>query len=624
MDSDRKDSWDSHSYEDPIRVGNWWYVRKKGSFQVVRFLSTDETQWDLSPQQIEEGIRTSIECLNPNLIDTSAFIYQSFEVGLCGKIGTLTLKVRSQEHYQICVIDLNTGNTITTLCHCGARSAISYDDSCVYYSVVTADGAIEQIRKRRVRGNRRDFPVLTIDPDEWCLFRATTSRQYVVVSHSTTDIIQMETNEKPERIIRGCEQLSSVHRLDSLNLNGAPCFIGLGVNSANENGLILIFGSDHLTSPGTWKWNIVDAETIEDYVLVCNRIVLYAKRGIQPRILVSESLDKHNPNADLTWKSFTAGEEKHYTDIELFRSSDPNCPLLRGIIQCPACPRVPFSFTISTDHSFPKHFPMPKCTQNHIVIQVSILSDDKTCLIPVTAILPQRKTDLSCNDPHIIIFVYGSYGLSIPLKYDPTIQYLVNQGMYILYAHVRGGGERGIAWHSQGCGRNKINSVIDYLTVAAHANQITGVQHTKLVAAGASAGGTIAAAALNKMPQRFAAAFLSAPFISPLRAVNDGTNPRRNRDIAEYGDPANYQEIEALRQWSPLENICEQHYPPPILITINELDHNVNNNDILEYAQEIRRTGSNSQIITVPGASHSQRDTSQDIIREQTTWLFNT
>ena len=59
-------------------------------------------------------------------------------------------------------------------------------------------------------------------------------------------------------------------------------------------------------------------------------------------------------------------------------------------------------------------------------------------------------------------FRYGAYGMSLPLDYHPSHACMLERGWVLAFAHVRGGGERGKAWHAAGRGLNKWNSFWDF------------------------------------------------------------------------------------------------------------------------------------------------------------------
>jgi hypothetical protein len=49
-----------------------------------------------------------------------------------------------------------------------------------------------------------------------------------------------------------------------------------------------------------------------------------------------------------------------------------------------------------------------------------------------------------------VLFVYGAYGYKLHPQFNPAEVSLLDRGVVLAVAHVRGGGELGAAWHAAG------------------------------------------------------------------------------------------------------------------------------------------------------------------------------
>lgn len=68
---------------------------------------------------------------------------------------------------------------------------------------------------------------------------------------------------------------------------------------------------------------------------------------------------------------------------------------------------------------------------------------------------------LLCSRFGVSMHSYGAYGMNLPLDYHPAYACMLERGWVLAFAHVRGGGERGKAWHASGRGSEKWNSFWD-------------------------------------------------------------------------------------------------------------------------------------------------------------------
>lgn len=192
--------------------------------------------------------------------------------------------------------------------------------------------------------------------------------------------------------------------------------------------------------------------------------------------------------------------------------------------------------------------------------QIFARSDDGV-EVPVSLVV-RCDTPLDGTAP-CLLFGYGAYGVSLPAQFDADRLCLLDRGFVWAIAHVRGGGERGAAWHSAGKGEFKPSGVRDFIAVARTLASEGYVAPGRIVAHGVSAGGALVAAAVNAAPDTFAAVIAEAPFVDVLNTMLDATLPLTPLEWPEWGDPAaSAQVFEQIACWSPYENVKPQAYPP--------------------------------------------------------------
>jgi oligopeptidase B len=190
--------------------------------------------------------------------------------------------------------------------------------------------------------------------------------------------------------------------------------------------------------------------------------------------------------------------------------------------------------------------------------------------IPVT-LLYRRDTALDGSAP-VWLYGYGAYGDTLHPEFSPSRLSLVDRGFVWALAHVRGGGEKGEAWHDAGRLANKSNTFADFISVAEHLIRLGITTAGRIVAAGESAGGTLIAAVANMRPELFGAIYTDAPFVDVLNTMLDRSLPLTETSFSEFGNPdENQADFEAMRRYSPYDNVRRQAYPPMLVLqSIND------------------------------------------------------
>jgi prolyl oligopeptidase len=163
---------------------------------------------------------------------------------------------------------------------------------------------------------------------------------------------------------------------------------------------------------------------------------------------------------------------------------------------------------------------------------VEIPSDDGTA-IPLTIL---RMQGLALDGTHpAILEAYGGFGISLTPWCDPLrIAWLERGGVYAI-AHVRGGGEKGRAWHLAGKGANKANAIRDYLACARALCERGYTRPDRLAASAVSMGAVVVGNALARAPRQFGAAVLHAGLVNATRYLHS-VNGETQRE--ELGDDA--------------------------------------------------------------------------------------
>ncbi|WP_422116370.1 S9 family peptidase [Brachybacterium sp. UNK5269] len=160
------------------------------------------------------------------------------------------------------------------------------------------------------------------------------------------------------------------------------------------------------------------------------------------------------------------------------------------------------------------------------------------------------------------LYGYGSYEVPIDPSFVPTRLSLLDRGVVVAIAHVRGGGEMGRDWYEHGKLLEKKNSFSDFVAAAGHLIDSGAVAPGRLSAEGRSAGGLLMGAVANLAPELFRAIIAGVPFVDALTTILDPSLPLTVGEWEEWGDPLHDPEVYAyMKEYTPYENVRAVEYP---------------------------------------------------------------
>ncbi len=175
--------------------------------------------------------------------------------------------------------------------------------------------------------------------------------------------------------------------------------------------------------------------------------------------------------------------------------------------------------------------------------------------------LVARTTTPRDGSAPLLLRGYGAYAVVFSNLFHAADLSLLDRGLIVAFAHVRGGGELGQAWYHAGKGRHKRTSFTDFLACADHLVAHRYTSRDRMVIHGMSAGGLLVAASLNLRPDLCRAAILDVPFVDVINSQADPSLPLTVHEYPEWGNPDVREDYEIMRTYSPYENIAATHYP---------------------------------------------------------------
>ncbi|AXT62177.1 prolyl oligopeptidase [Aquimarina sp. AD10] len=229
--------------------------------------------------------------------------------------------------------------------------------------------------------------------------------------------------------------------------------------------------------------------------------------------------------------------------------------------------------------------------ENLEVKEVEVPSHDGV-LIPLS-IIYKKGIKKNGKNP-TLFFSYGSYGGALNPFFDSSFLTWVTEGGVLAIAHVRGGGEKGEAWHKAGFKTTKPNTWKDMIACTEHMIQKGYTKPEKSAIWGTSAGGIMAGRAITERPDLYAAAVLYSP---SLNLVRSEIQPNGLNSVKEFGTVKIKEEFEALLEMDSYHHIKENTSYPATLIAAGVKDGRVVVWDPAKFAARLQASNSSDNPI---------------------------
>jgi oligopeptidase B len=162
---------------------------------------------------------------------------------------------------------------------------------------------------------------------------------------------------------------------------------------------------------------------------------------------------------------------------------------------------------------------------------------------------------------------YGAYGIPYPITFSSSRLSLLDRGLTVGVAHVRGGGEMGKRWHDDGRMLHKRNTFTDFIAAAEALVAAGYTRPDRLVIEGGSAGGLLIGAVLNLRPDLAHGALLRVPFVDVINTMLDESLPLTVGEFEEWGNPKIREHYEYMKTYCPYTNLQSEAYPSILVRT---------------------------------------------------------
>ncbi|MCU1322954.1 MAG: Oligopeptidase [Acidobacteriaceae bacterium] len=186
--------------------------------------------------------------------------------------------------------------------------------------------------------------------------------------------------------------------------------------------------------------------------------------------------------------------------------------------------------------------------------------------IPVSVVYRKDLFKQDKSNP-LYVYGYGSYGYPLPVGFSAARLSLLDRGLVLVYAHIRGGGELGDPWHDAGKMMVKWNTFTDFTTVVEQLVEKGYGAVDRVAIEGGSAGGLLMGAAVNAKPELFRVVLSHVPFVDVMNTMLDASLPLTIAEYEEWGNPNEPEAFAYMKSYSPYDNLKAGAYPAMLVKT---------------------------------------------------------
>ncbi|MEX0907180.1 MAG: prolyl oligopeptidase family serine peptidase [Gemmatimonadota bacterium] len=327
---------------------------------------------------------------------------------------------------------------------------------------------------------------------------------------------------------------------------------------ANNNRLVAI----DVNNPAQANWRVVVPEAedvLEDFTIIGDRLYVTYLHHASNQIRVFEK--------DGTPVGEVEVPALHSASI---RGGEPGEAFLT--LSSYTTPSTTYRFDLASGERTVHEGPEIEWDASNVVVsQVWRTSKDGT-RAPMF-VVHRRDIELNGQNPALLSGYGGFYNARKP-GFNTTAAMFVEMGGVYAVATLRGGSEYGESWHRAGMLTNKQNVFDDFISAAEWLIENDYTSPQKLAIQGGSNGGLLVGAALTQRPDLYRVVLCGFPDLDILRFPFHTTS-NSPPALLEYGDSRIPEQFEAIRQYSPVQNVRDGVAYPAVMFNTGDLDTRV-------------------------------------------------
>jgi len=546
----------------PYRDGAWWYyTRTEEGRQYAIHCRKAGTAQGADADAAEEIL------LDGNVLAEGHAFFAIGDTDITddGRSLAYTVDTTGFRQYTLQVKDLTTGETLPDVVERVGSVAWAADNETLFYTVEDEEQKRQYQLFRACRGQLSEAELVYQDDDERFNLGVGRTRdgKFLVMesaSHTTSEARVLPANE-PWSAWRLISERRDEHEYSIEHRNGL-WFIR--TNDAGRNFRLVTAPVD---SPGRNHWTerishrpdvmLEDVDLFADFFVACER-----EDGL-PQLRVWTFVDD-GPEATLKAEigfpepAYSAGPHVN----RVFETAT-----FRYGYQSLVTPSSVYEYEVATGAStLLKQLEIPGGFDRTLYASERVHAKAiDGVMVPVS--LVYRKDKRAAGENPLYVYGYGSYGYSLPLGFSSNRLSLLDRGVVMAYAHIRGGGDLGETWHDAGKMLVKRNTFTDFVAAVEHLTANGYGNAARVVIEGGSAGGLLMGAVVNLRPDLFRAVISHVPFVDVMNTMLDATLPLTVPEYEEWGNPNEATYFQYMLSYSPYENLKAGSYPAMLVKT---------------------------------------------------------
>ncbi|MCB0272213.1 MAG: prolyl oligopeptidase family serine peptidase [Bdellovibrionales bacterium] len=480
----------------------------------------------------------------------------AFEISPSHQKLAYTMDFNGSEIYTIYIKDLQTGKTHkTTVEDCTSNIEWGANDSSLYYSKLDETHRPYQIY-HHILGTPSSTDKLIFQDDNLSnnvLFYKTLSDRFMMINSSnklSSEAHYIDLSISPTDVVLFSPRKENVllyldHHDESFVIH------------TNENAIDFKVLTTPITSTEQKSWvEIIGHQKgryIEDVSVFKHFWVLWQREQGNQRLRIYDPQTKQTTDIPFEQKAFSLSAESNVqfnTNVYRFGFSSMKTPY--SVME--------YDVTTKTTQTLKvKKVPGDFNPDDYIVDKIFAPSSDGKTQIPISILTPKNLAKDGQNK--VLLYGYGSYGISIDPGFNVPALSLVDRGFIYAIAHIRGSSTNGRSWYEDGKFLHKKNTFNDFIDCAHFLIDQKYTKPKNIAIMGGSAGGLLMGAVVNQEPELWGAVLALVPFVDVINTMLDESLPLTVIEYDEWGNPNEEKFFTYMHSYAPYENIKEANFP---------------------------------------------------------------